>query len=626
MKQITLLQLTLRNFKGIKSFRFEPQGRSVTVAGANGTGKTSLADGLNWLLFDKDSHGVSDFQIKPLKEGKEVHNIETVVTARLMVGDEPTILGKEYKEVWTKRRGSQKKEFDRNTTEYSIDGVPLKKGEYEQRIAAICDDTTFRLLTSITHFNAMHWQDRRQVVLEVCGDISLKDVVAKHPDLKLLPGILGKHGVEDFLKMTKSQRKEANKRLEELPVRIDEAEKSKPELPGLTMGLDHLRKDLKAAQDKRAAMLAGDTKHLRDQIAAIEQEKKAIQDRNEQAMRKDGEAKAAIEHDRDKFLADIDANNRAIDDLDAETDRIEEKLKTLREEYRTISAEQWQGDGNCSTCGQALPESMLEQAIANFNNSKAERKAKNQEQGKALAQKNKEIDQNRSGLADKNAYLEQAVAERNRQLEHRPGIELESPALIISQISEIQEKIDSAATPDTELIDEEIKRLENNIKEAEKRKTIIEQIENTDKRIKELETEQKDLAALIELYDKRIYMCEEYTKARVSMLESLVADKFAPYSFRMFEQQINGGISDTCELLMNGKPYSAISTGEKIAAGLHVIEVLSEHYGISAPVFVDNAESITLPIRTDRFQQIFLKAEDGQPELVVRKDQEEVTA
>ncbi|WP_287372461.1 AAA family ATPase [Prosthecochloris sp.] len=626
MKQIKLLRLTLQNFKGLKDFIFEPNGESVTVAGQNGAGKTSLADALNWLFFDKDSQGKADFQIKPLKDGQEVHCLETKIEAIVEADGEPMSITKEYKEIWRKKRGSKDKEFDGHTTDYFIDDVPLKKSEFQQRIASICDEVTFRLLTSITYFNAMSWQDRRNIVLQVCGDVSMPDVIGKNPRLDGLPGILGKHGVEDFLKMTKSQRKEANKRIEHLPVRIDEAEKSKPELPGLTMGLDHLRKDLKVAQDRRAAMLAGDTLHLRDRIADLEQEKKAIQDRNEQAMRKDGEAKAALEYDRDKFLADIDANNRAIDDLDAETDRIEENLRALREEYRGISAEQWADDeeaGICPTCSQPLPEGMYIQARENFNQRKAERLKANRGRGQAKAALVKQIEDKKSGLTDKNAYLEQAVAERNRQLEHRPGIELESLALIISQIAEVQQKIDSAATPDTQEIDAEINRLQTNLEEAEQRKAALTQIKNIDKRIEELTAEQKDLAALIGLYDKRIYMCEEYTKARVSMLEGLVADKFEPYSFKMFEQQINGGISDTCELLRDGKPYSALSTGEKIAAGLHVIEVLSEHYGIACPVFIDNAESITLPVRSDLHQQIFLKAEDGVDVLTVKQDREE---
>lgn len=630
MKQIKLLQLTLQNFKGIKSFRFEPQGQSVTVAGANGSGKTSLPDGQDWLYFGKDSHGNTDFQIKPLENGKEVHGIETTVEAVLDVDGESVTLTKAYKEIWRKKRGSKDKEFDGHTTEYFFDAVPLKKGEFQNRIAEICDERTFRLLTSVTYFNAvLHWQDRRGVVIDVSGDVSTADVIARHGGIAELPEIIGKpdfddRTFEDFKAKIKSQRKEANKRLEELPVRIDEAEKSKPELPALTMGLDHLRKDLKAAQDKRAAMLAGDTKHLRDHIAELEKQKKDIEDRNEQTTKAEIRT---VEELRAQWQAkdrEMQAYINEIDDLDKQINANNKKLDELRAEFREIDAEVWDGTEFCSLCGQVLPDSKREQARANFNNSKAERKAANQQEGKALAQKNKELEDRKSGLVDRVAVLDQEIDVLNKELENRPELELESTAIIERQIHEINRQIEYAATPDTQEIDAEINRLETNIEEAEQRKTIMSQIENTDNRIKELQAEQKSLAKKIEEYDKHIYMCEEYTKARVSMLESLVADKFAPYSFKMFEQQINGGISDTCELLRDGKPYSALSTGEKIAAGLHVIEVLSEYYGISAPVFIDNAESLTLPVRSDLHQQFFLKAEDGQEELVVRQDHEEV--
>lgn len=622
MKQIKLLRLTLQNFKGIKDFSFEPGAKSVTVTGQNGAGKTSLADGLNWLLFDKGSQGKTDFQIKPLRDGKEVHCLETKVDAIVEVDGEPMSITKEYKEIWRKKRGSKDKEFDGHTTDYFIDDVPLKKSEFQQRIASICDEVTFRLLTSITHFNAMPWQVRRNIVLEVCGDVSMPDVIGKNPRLDGLPGILGKLGIDNFKEKTKSQRRKANQRLEELPVRIDEAEKSKPELPGLTMGLDHLRKDLKEAQDKRATLLAGDTKHLRDKIAELEKQMKAIEDQNAKKRMEEGHAIESIKQQRDDIGNKKDKLEREDECLEAEIEKNKEKLDELRAEYSEIVSEEWQGDGICATCGQTLPESMIEQAKANFNNSKAERKAANQKKGKTLAQKNKELQEIKSGLVDRVVVLDQEIDVLNKELENWPRVETESTALIISQIAEIQEKIDSAATPDTKAIDAEIKRLENNIEEAEQRKAAMSQIASIEKRIEELTAEQKDLAALIEKYDKHIYLCEEYTKARVSMLESLVADKFAPYSFKMFEQQINGGISDTCELLKDGKPYSALSTGEKIAAGLHVIEVLSEHYGISAPVFIDNSESLTLPVRSDLHQQIFLKAEDGVDVLTVKQDEE----
>lgn len=52
-----LLKLTLNNFKGIRNFEISPNGKSATVYGDNGTGKTTLADAQHWLLFGSDSVG-----------------------------------------------------------------------------------------------------------------------------------------------------------------------------------------------------------------------------------------------------------------------------------------------------------------------------------------------------------------------------------------------------------------------------------------------------------------------------------------------------------------------------------------------------------------------------------------
>lgn len=61
-----LLKLTLKNFKGLRSFEFTPNGQSVSVYGTNGAGKSTLMDAFLWLLFDKNSHWEAKFGIKTL--------------------------------------------------------------------------------------------------------------------------------------------------------------------------------------------------------------------------------------------------------------------------------------------------------------------------------------------------------------------------------------------------------------------------------------------------------------------------------------------------------------------------------------------------------------------------------
>jgi hypothetical protein len=57
--------------------------------------------------------------------------------------------------------------------------------------------------------------------------------------------------------------------------------------------------------------------------------------------------------------------------------------------------------------------------------------------------------------------------------------------------------------------------------------------------------------------------------------------------------QINGGLNETCEVTYNGVPYSDLNNAMRINIGLDIINTLSAHYGISVPIFIDNAESVT---------------------------------
>ena len=68
---------------------------------------------------------------------------------------------------------------------------------------------------------------------------------------------------------------------------------------------------------------------------------------------------------------------------------------------------------------------------------------------------------------------------------------------------------------------------------------------------------------------------------------------FSYVSWRMFKQLVNGESEETCEAMINGVPFSDANSGAKIHAGFDIIKVLSKHYGMTAPCFVDNSESLS---------------------------------
>ena len=68
---------------------------------------------------------------------------------------------------------------------------------------------------------------------------------------------------------------------------------------------------------------------------------------------------------------------------------------------------------------------------------------------------------------------------------------------------------------------------------------------------------------------------------------------------------------------MNGVPYSTLNSGHRIVAGLDIIRSLSELYGVSVPIFVDNAESLNEFNVPDMASQMILLSVSDDKELKV---------
>ena len=83
-----------------------------------------------------------------------------------------------------------------------------------------------------------------------------------------------------------------------------------------------------------------------------------------------------------------------------------------------------------------------------------------------------------------------------------------------------------------------------------------------------------------------------FSKAKIEAVESRINHLFSIVRFKMFETQINGGEVETCEATVDGVPYSDLNNAMKINAGLDIINAICKSEGVTAPIFIDNAESI----------------------------------
>ena len=69
--------------------------------------------------------------------------------------------------------------------------------------------------------------------------------------------------------------------------------------------------------------------------------------------------------------------------------------------------------------------------------------------------------------------------------------------------------------------------------------------------------------------------------------------------FRLFKSQINGGLEECCDVLINGVPFLGANTAAQVLIGVDIINTLTNIYDIQAPIWIDNKESITEEIQSN---------------------------
>jgi chaperonin cofactor prefoldin len=170
-------------------------------------------------------------------------------------------------------------------------------------------------------------------------------------------------------------------------------------------------------------------------------------------------------------------------------------------------------------------------------------------------------------------------------------------AELLDEIEDLEDQIRverDGKVQDLEKIKIEISALQVDLSSAKSKADLFTRREHGEKRIEELKAEEKRLAAEFEKLEGELYLIEQFIKTKVAMLTDRINAKFETVRFKLFNQLINGGIEDCCEITVNGIPFNAgLNNAARIQAGLDIIRALQQHFGMKAPVFCDNRESVS---------------------------------
>lgn len=672
MKKIELVVLKLRDFKGIKSLDIQLDGGNAQIFGDNEVGKTTTFDAFLWLLFDKDSNNKKDFAIKTLNDdGTERHNLEHTVEGTFLIDGAPVTLKKIYKEKWTKKRGQAVAEFTGHVVEHFVDDVPMSKTEYGNKIKSIVDEEIFKRLTSPTYFNEqMKWQDRRQLLLDICGDISDGEVIASNAALTKLNELLNGKSLEDMKKIIASKKKHINEELEKIPVRIDEINKMMPET---TVDVEKMRaqvvqieKDIEELQEqkirvKNGASVLDKQRQLQDLEMKSSELKRTFEADSMQEINKlqvrvqEAQGNVQIIQSEIKHKENY-KNSKEIElqQLSQDIQHIENQLVELRKDWNHQNNAQFEYEDKCEcpTCKQELPQEQVEaarnEALAQFNEEKARKLSAVNEKGRSLAQEkerkarrhnevNEDIFSANMELDSTKNKLETAQKELTKYQDKLKQAQTSVPDVTITdEYKSINLQIETLHAEIKQLnehayeaiagIDEEIAKLNYERKECNSAIAQHANIEASKERIIELEDQQIKLAQEYEKLEQTTFLIEEFIRTKVNMLTDRINSKFKYARFKLFDTQVNGGLNEVCETTFKGVPYgTGLNNAAKINVGLDIINTLSAHFGIQAPIFVDNAEAVTKFINVDtqlislvvseKDKQLRVEVEEQQPML-----------
>ena len=656
--------MALHYFKGTKNRTIDFGSTETVISGPNGCGKSTIVDAFFWALWGKNAAGQSDqkFLIKTVGEdGEELPRLDHEVELTLDVDGE----------IQTFRRTLTPK-YDKednlkgNVTTYYWNDVPLKQSEYNAKVAGIISEDIFKLVSSPYTFLSLPWDKQREMLMKMAGEIGDDEVAKGREDIKAMLERLTGKTLDEYRREIEAKLRKVNESMKDIPARIDEVRRNLPEAPdldaiaeqtaALQAELDAIEKaehdeaeaiNAKNAERNRLAMEVGNLKAEATTILqnAEAKERTQIHMSNSAYNEADGVIRSLQAEDQSDLQAckrEQDSLQRRISSNQAAAQAIDRKLEAKREEWKTVNQETFAAEDylRCPLYGNICQDG---EACAKYG----------QNQGAAFEiwQKNKQqlLDYiNRQGmemLKQRELVLEDAQqaqqeydraaadyqarkAERDARIQRlklvmqanpkRPliatvkGQDIPEWVAIDIRITELQEKMDGMhfyEAPDRTESEAQKARIREQQVQLKVQASAADVIAKGEERISQLEEEFGTLGAQKAKLEYERGLIGEFEILKTELVGERVSDMFSIVRWKMFQRQINGEEVPACICLCNGVRYNDANTADQINAGIDVASTLSHAYGVSAPVFIDNAERCINIFNPGTSQRILLKVE-----------------
>lgn len=639
MHVVKLVSAHCENFKGFKSYDVQFGNKITHIKGANGLGKSSIAELIMWVL-----HGVGNDLTSNPKVRREVDKVPVadvpVVGEITMEVDGKEIIAKKVQKRTTKNDGSYS---DDNT--YSINGVEKNLKDFIAYFDFSFDDLL--MCMNIGAFLAKKPKEMRDFLFKLPQDISIKDIVAKYPDFAELVPLLDKYDIEEISSMNKASVLKLNKEIANYPGKIDEVnrlivedidtaelELEKNELQRQIADIER-QEDDSLAQSKQLESMSKDIMDLQFKKSEIERQANAklIEQKREIQKRIDEAEIQFRQAMNDSSMAEMDKKR-----IEDNISRKKFEKSQLLNEYTKISEEvfpeyvpipELNKDALvCSTCGQNLPENIKAKKLAEYEqNSKNHLKQYQENKAEWVRQQdNKMSSINLKGQALKIEIekLENeellAVEKRIKSTNEQKVIANGTKNKALEELNNLPTQVDLSDNQEYESLCQEIAKIEEALKsvntgadyrailrnqKAEIQAELDSVKEKISKTVKNVELEERLTFLRNEQLQKEqskadceriLHLLEQLDKKKNELLVDSINSYFGGrVTWDLFAFAKNGGYKkDYCVPRIDGYEIhdNTANHGRKIEAMIIIALTIQKIVGIQCPVILDDGESL----------------------------------
>lgn len=663
MKKISFTHLTLSHFKGIANLDIEFHHDNTTISGDNGTGKTTIADAIFWVLFDKNSLGATKFEARTINpDGSYLSNVETSATLSLTIDAVPHTFKKQLV-VKTDSYSSPQSRKQSATAKFFIDGQAYTKGDYGNFISSVISEDAFRTVTSPTFFLSLPWQQQRALLSQIVSAPDIAEVNKEHlydaVEEVLRSGQFA--DAEAYAKHLHYQLSEVKKQLDDIPLQIEEQKATMPEAYDwsvLAAQKDMMMKTLQSLESRLLTLkTAPDDAHRASIREQIEFQRKRIDTMRTSAFNMYNQdilaENATITEKRGKLAEyeqsarDLDAKLQSLLTRISQTTSSIAEQRTEQERIRTEWASRVnrkyepQYESSCPVCGQPLPYDKIQEAkekdLALFNEQKALAKKEltdraNLSKGLITRAENdikayeSEVNLVRGQIKAVTGYIKNLKEELSKTSKVATAEEryLNNPgyADAMARIKDLEEQlqqsdINADNTEDIALTSKLIEEKQNALADINMCLAVRPTYEAHQSRIEELKTKQEALRTQYDSLLSQSNQCHEFILHANSILENSINDHFSYVRFTLFRYLVNGSVEPFCEAQVDGIPVQTnVNNAARINAGLDICNAFAKAFDVCAPVVLDNCETINSILPTEG-QQIRLYV-SADPTLVIR--------